>query len=247
MGRISAPVKVSRLPALDDAWMALEKRGWLSGRSAEVSETLKSIARIRCFEAGTHLYFAGDKADGVYGLLSGALDVKFPRADGEEITLHRADPGFWIGDLALLSNEFRLVTVRVAEDSVCVHLPQSALGRLLDIKPEIYADFYVMSHSNVATMLQIIGSLSISPSRARVALRLLLQASQLPNNEEWIHLSQDKFSELLGLSIPTLQRTLRELEREGLIELGYGRLRLMNPDGLMKLSGGDARQSNSIK
>jgi len=247
MNRPATSQELPPAPNLSAAWSRLRERGWLSERSSGVSEALRKIARVIAIEPKRNLYYAGDLPDGVYGLVQGALDVSIPRADGQELTIHRADPGFWIGDLALLANQRRHVTVRAASPSILVHLPQAGLNRLLSTMPTLYADFYVLSHRNVETLLRVIGNLSVTPSDARVALRLLFQAEQLPSKTDWIQLSQDKLAELLGLSVPTLQRCLRRLDRDGLVELGYGRVRLRDPQGLQRLSGSVFTGTDSIK
>jgi CRP/FNR family cyclic AMP-dependent transcriptional regulator len=43
---------------------------------------------------------------------------------------------------------------------------------------------------------------------------------------------------MVALSLPTLQRVLRRLQDGGLIELGYGRIRILDRRGLLSLCGG---------
>jgi len=224
-------------PELSGAWAILEGRGWLAQRSEQVRSALRSIARVREFQSGEHLYFAGDSPNGVFGLVSGTLEVSIPRADGEDPAAHRADPGFWIGDSAVLSEGTRLVSVRAVEASVTVHLPIGALMRLLESQPEMIRDFYALAHQNLQTVLRILTNLTISSSDVRVALRLLLQDEQLPAGEDWIRISQEKLAELVALSVPTLQRALRRLEESSLIESGYRRLRVADRVGLLRFCG----------
>jgi len=87
--------------SFDQAWGLLESAGWLAARDARKRRDLRTIARRRTCEPGDYLYHAGDTADGVYGLVRGTLDILIPRLDGEEQLVHRAEPGFWVGDLAL--------------------------------------------------------------------------------------------------------------------------------------------------
>jgi CRP/FNR family transcriptional regulator, cyclic AMP receptor protein len=62
-----------------------------------------------------------DQPDGIFGLVSGSLNISFPRGEDDDYTIHRAGAGFWIGDLALISGKHGLVSVRVAEPTVMVH------------------------------------------------------------------------------------------------------------------------------
>ncbi len=222
---------------MSEAWPVLEGRGWLSERSRRVRESLREIASVRLFERGEHVYVVGDGANGVFGLVRGALSISLPRLDGEDLVFHRADPGFWIGEAALLARKERLVSVRTVEDSYLVQLPADELLRLVDSNPGLVADFYTLTMGNVETILKLMGNLSVSPSDVRVAFRLLIQDEQLGSDDAWIRVSQEALAELVALSVPTLQRALRRFEDAGLVEIGYRRLRVVDRLGLLHLCG----------
>lgn len=227
----------ARLRTLADIWPTLERRGWLAERTPEVRSLLSGIARVRELDAGEALYHAGDRPNGVFGLVEGALDVGLPTADGRELTVHRADVGFWIGDLALFSKQRRLVSVWAAEKSRLVHLEQSDMARLIESHPGLVNDFYALTYRNMETTLRLLGNLTVSPSETRVALRLLFHDEKLPAGQQWIRLSQETLAEITALSVPTLQRALRRLERAGYIEHGYGRIRITDRAGLLHFCG----------
>ena len=220
---------------LDAALEALSARGWFAERPPEARAALAGIARLRDYAAGEALYHFGDAPNGIFGLVRGAIDLTIPRADGMDVTAHRAEPGFWVGDLALFAGQTRLVSVVAAEATRVVHLPARELRRLVEADPSLYADFYALTHENMATALRLLANLATTPSEARVAVRLLLleeaQAGEL-------RLSQAKLAEMIALSVPTLQRVLRRLEGEGVVELGYGRIRIVDRRGLLALCGG---------
>jgi CRP-like cAMP-binding protein len=229
--------KPAVVDSLSKAWRVLEKYGWLSERGPEVRTALRGIARVRDFDAGQHLYLAGDQPNGMFALVNGALDISIPRADGQDMTVHRAEPGFWIGDSAFFSNQARLVSVRAAVRSRVVHLPQEKLAEVVRSKPDIVFDFYVLSHRNVETALQLLGNLTVSSSEIRVALRLLLHDERLPDGETWIRFTQETLAQLVALSVPTLQRALRKLEEARWIEVGYRRVRIVDRARLLAFCG----------
>lgn len=212
----------------------LEQRGWLAERNPDVRARLKSIAQVRTYRRGECLYVVGEPPNGVFGIARGALDISIPREDGQEIVVHRAQPGFWVGDLALFSGLPRLITAAAAAETVAAYLPRTRLSRLLKQHPDLIADFYVLSHRNVATTLQLIANLSIPRAEARIALRLLIYDQRQTNGQDWITLPQEKLAELTALSLPTVQRALRRLEEAGLVELGYGRLRILDRERLLR-------------
>lgn len=229
--------RVDDTPSLDEVWNSLEQRGWLAERTPDVRARLRSIAQVRTYGRGEPLYVVGTPPDGVYAIARGALDISIPRQDGLEIVVHRAQSGFWIGDLALFSGQVRLVTVTAATETVAACLPKARLSQLLKQHPGLIADFYVLSHRNVATMLQLIANLSTPGADARIALRLLIYDQRQASGGDWIPLPQEKLAELTALSLPTVQRTLRSLAETGVVELGYGRLRIQDREKLLRYCG----------
>lgn len=217
---------------LEEALASLSKRGWYAERSPELRAALSAIARLRDYSAGQPLYLYGDPPNGIFALVEGGLDLAIPRADGLEITAHRADPGHWIGDLALIAGQTRLVSVIAATQSRLVHVPARALQKLLDDEPRFYKEFYELTYSNFSLTLRLLANLATNPSEARVALRLLMQEE---SSRGGVSISQAKLSELVALSAPTLQRVMRRLQEDRLIEVGYGHIRILNRQGLLSL------------
>ena len=224
---------VANHPPLGEVWKMLEERGWLAERSADVRARLLGIAEVRGYRPGESLYMVGEPPRGVYGVARGSVDLSIPRDDGEEIVVHRTQPGFWVGDLALLSSRPRLISVTAATNVITAFLPRTALTGLLERYPELIRDFYVLSQRNMATALQLIANLSVPRADERIALRLLIYDQRRTQNREWLPLSQEKLAQLTALSLPTVQRTLRRLEELGIVELGYGRLRIRDREKLL--------------
>nr|WP_246184998.1 Crp/Fnr family transcriptional regulator [Paracoccus aestuariivivens] len=215
-------------------------KGWFAQRSERFRDQIAEIARLRTFEAGKPLYLLGDTPNGVFGLVAGALDVSIPRADGNDFTFHRADPGFWVGDLALMSSAKRLVSVHAAASTTVVEIGADELRDLAEREPSVVRDFYALTYENFATTFFLLANVSIASSESRVALRLLMQLEQAPDPEGWIQLSQAKLGELVALSQPTLQRVLKRLHDLNCLDLGYGRIRVTDREKLLSLCGENA-------
>ena len=219
---------------LSRALEIVSSQGWFSKRSAETQAQLSEIAKLRSFAKDDVIYLTGDAPNGVFGLVSGSLNVSIPRGDGEDYTIHRAGAGFWFGDLALISEAARLVSVHAAEPTVMVHLPARALKRLIARQPRLYADFYALTYENFRIAFQIISNLGIS-SVKRLADRLLMEHNARGDADGWISLSQSELASLTAMSLPTLQRALRRLMSVGLVNQRYARIQVLKPEALRRL------------
>ena len=98
-------------------------------------------------------------------------------------------------------------------------------------------EFYQLSYHNMRIALGLLGNLSIPRAEGRVALRLLAQADQQQDSTDWIRLSQESLSEMVSLSSQSVRRSLCHLEAEGMIETGYGRIRILDHERLIALCG----------
>lgn len=215
---------VSVAPLLDSVWFG--------GLSDEVKSKFLSVARLVHLQEGEYFYKSGDDANGLFGLLKGDAHILMQNDAGQEEVFHQVTTGFWVGDLALLSRQKRLVSVRCLSETTTVHLPAKRLLRLTQNDPEIWQALYHLTYLNMALALNIVGrSLGHSPSgRVYKALQRLQRdaVSSGENNADWVRITQCRLAEVSGVSAPTVQRVLKKLQQDGAVEIGYGKIRIVN-------------------
>ena len=210
----------------------LDRCGWLAEQPAPLQAWFAGHGRWRTFAAGEDLYDAGDAADGVFGLAAGALDVTLSLTDAGPVAVHRGEVGFWIGDLALLAEGERLVSVRARRRSRVYVVPGRAVRALLQAQPEHWPRFYALTHRNTRTALHLLAeALTLSPDE-RVCRRLL----QLVEPDGTVAVTQAELAELLGVTRATVRRALKRLAAEGAVATGYGRLRVCDRRRLERLA-----------
>lgn len=221
-----------------DAFDVFSRAGWMSKRTEPVRRLLLSHGRPRTFAAGETLYRIGDAPDGLYGLIRGQVCISIPNDAGSVMDCYMGNPGFWIGDLALLAKSARLVTVTATVPIDVWYLPQTALLDLLRPHPELVADFYALNHMNTATALRLLANLAIPDTQRRLAAWLLFTDEGVRDPGAWLDASQDQIAMMNAVSLATVRRSLKQLETLGLIELGYSRLRVRDRPGLTEFCSG---------
>lgn len=216
--------------------LVMQSRGWLVARGDAFRAALLSRAVIRLFDEGEALYRYGDAADGLYCVIHGAVEVCAPADDGQEFVAHRDGAGFWVGDLAMLADETRLVSVTATEQSRMALVPTARIFEMLRETPDFYRDFYAITHANMRTALRILANMGVNGADRKMALRLLHTQETLAGADGWMNISQDQLAAMIGVSLPTSQRLLRGFSESGAVELGYGRLRIIDSKALTKLA-----------
>jgi CRP-like cAMP-binding protein len=212
----------------------LRARGWLASRDPAFQQQVLASARLRTFAAKQALYRVGDEPDGLYGVYEGSVSVSVPTDNGLDYLAVRADPGFWIGDLAFFSEQTRLVTVTAATEVKALFVSSVDMHAIVRTDPGRYRDFYALTHENMALTLRILGNMATPGSDHRLGLRLLQHDDMHPAPGAWLEYSQDELAQMLAMSVPTLQRALKRLSQAGMIEVGYARVRVIDRDRLIR-------------
>src|SRR5690242_1171204 len=91
----------------------------LRGLGEEERRKVAWLVRELAVAKGETVYRAGEEADALYVVASGAVDV----LDGEQV-IRRYGPGEVFGESVLVAGERRLVTTRVALDAILLVLPR---------------------------------------------------------------------------------------------------------------------------
>lgn len=210
----------------------LDRVGWLARQSPEFRTWAGRHGRWRRYAAGESIYLAGDAPDGMYGLGEGALEVTFPLSGEEPVTIHRAEPGFWIGEAALMAGATRLVSLSAALDSRVFHIPVGPMKELLQRDPAVWRILYEQSFDNLTTAVTLIAEgLSLSP-RARIAKLLL----RLADGSGRVNANQDEFGRLIGMTRSSVRRAIAGLVEAGVVRTGYRALEIVEPETLAAIS-----------
>jgi len=108
---------------------------------------------------GETIYEAGDVADALYLVVSGAVDV----VDGAEVVA-RYGPEEVFGEAVLVPGEQRAVTTRVALDAVLLVLPRGSLDYLFELHPSLHQRVSVLLGRRLKQVLNVARGRKTRPS-----------------------------------------------------------------------------------
>ncbi len=211
----------------------LSEVGWLSGQPESLCAWAARAGRWRVYEKGRMLYQYGDDPDGLYGLGSGMLEAQIPMGE-EQVTIYRGEPGFWIGESALLARTSRAISLSAAVKSRVFFIPASAVKALLRDEPQFWYCFFELNHLNAARAVATLAEVLSKTPQERLA-RLLLRLADAAGK---VNATQEDLARLIGMSRSSLKRVLNDLMDTGAIAVGYRSLRLVDRQGLVNLING---------
>ena len=207
-----------------DILSSLARVGWLASQPAALQAWVAANGRWRTYEKGQMIYQAGDDPDGLVGLAAGMLEVQIPMSGDEQITIHRAEPGFWIGESAILARTTRSLSVMAAVTSRVLFVPAAAIRALLDDDPRFWPCFFELSHINASRAAATLAEVLSRTPQERLA-RILLRLS---DDEGRISATQEDLSRLIGMTRSSLRRIVADLVEGGAVETGYRQLRIVD-------------------
>jgi CRP/FNR family transcriptional regulator len=207
---------------------------------SELSEPeLARIARVaipRSYPRETRVFHEGDAGDACYIVRTGSARVTREHPDGRAITLANLGPGAIFGELAMLDGESRSASVEATEDTELLALPATDMRALIRENPGLAEKLVVALTRRLREANERIARQSFQtvPSRvAGVLDQLLAEDRAAPTREGvTIRLRQSDLAQLAGTSRESVSRFLATLERAGVVQVGRGRVTVLEPDRL---------------
>lgn len=166
------------------------------------------------------LFSQGEKATGMFVVLSGTVKVVRWDAEGRESVLHLVRAGNILAEAAVFQGgAFPASAVCVAASRL-LFIDRSTLTGLVAANPELALRMLGALSLRLRMMTHKLGRAQHKENAARRVAEWLLHRSSLDGSPRVVPgVSRETLSGLLGLARETLSRTLSRLERDGVISL----------------------------
>ena len=218
----------------NDAAKVVSTSGWLSGRPEGFQLELLRRARLRRFDGGQTIYFAGDPPTGVFGLVDGVLEVRLP---GRQVASVKS-AGYWFGEAAAFSMTHRIGTIVAAVRSHLFHLPQAEFNQMI-ANADYCRYFAILTAEHLDEAAAIIEQLMLADPQARVASRLLTLAyHQGGADKAPLRVTQNELASMCALARQTINKVVKRFVRLGIVQSRYGRLTILDLDDLSSVAHG---------
>ena len=212
---------------------------WFSHLPVPFQDSLLAAARLRRLSSGQLLFKRGDPPCGLYAVLEGSVRIGAVSEQGKEALLSLVEPPHWFGEICLFDGQARTHDAFAVGTCTLLHIPQVALLKLLDEQPVYWRQLaLLMSHKLRLTFINL-EQLSLMPAPARLAHRLLMIAAgygEIDPPRRVLQLPQEQLASLLSLSRQTTNQLLKELQGQGILNLKYGEIEIVDAERLRALA-----------
>ena len=220
----------------------IKKALLFSGLAEEHLIEVAEIAVRRPFAKGETLFSEGEKAEGFYLLVSGALKLCKISPDGREKVLHMVHPVETFAEAAFFGDGSYPAEARGVEKGELLFFPRGAFMGLLERNPRFSMNLIASLAMLLRRFARQIEELSFADAPARVASYLIdLAARKSTSYQGRIYLELDmrkgELASRLGTVSETLSRTFKKLKDEGVIEVDGNKVTVLNMDKLKIVAG----------
>lgn len=196
-------------------------------------EGLANFIQVRTLAAGEPLARAGDESTAVCIVRDGCLELAVRGATGRMV-IQTLWPGDIDGDIQMLLGKPMPYETRANTDSTCLMLERTAFERLLATHPQLSRRWLTSVSQRLARSHSRLTHLLGQPLQVQVAQLLLEEAA-----DDVVSLTQTTVAALLGVRRPSVNRVLRRFTRGGLVEVSYGKVRILDASALARVRAAD--------
>jgi CRP-like cAMP-binding protein len=194
----------------------------------------------KTYAKGQLLFHQGSRPLGVYCINKGKVKVYSVGYQGKEQIVNISTPGQLLGYRTMIGEETYNVNAEALEDTNVCFVPKSDFLNLVQHNHELYNNLFKAACKELGVMAESITNLAQKTVRERTAITLLMLKDTygldgIEDGPVVINLSRQDLANIVGTATEALIRQLHDFKEEGLIESEGRKIKVINPQGLVKV------------
>jgi len=203
----------------------------VEGIEGPAREQLSELFKPRKLRRGRMVFRPGDRAEYVYYLEDGWVRLHVPGPGESEVTLAVVGPGELFGEAALHGDHAFGAYAEAMSAGTVYAAPGPALLQVAGRYPEVGALVVRLLTERLWRLQNWMKELRYQEVRPRL-VRMLLNLMREGEQGLEVALSHQDLAHLIGSTRETVTKILGELALKNLVELGYRKVIVRDPEGL---------------
>lgn len=214
----------------------LEVSGWYHLLSAPARDAVRDALRVEVIPTGTALSHQGDVPHAWCGILQGLIKLSSVGIDGRAVTFCGLPPGSWFGEATLLRDAPFSVDAQALRPSKAAMLPAETFFWLLDSERGFNHYILKLLSERLHWFMGHCYANRVTDAQGRVVRAVvgLFQPAGASSQTE-LRISQEEVAHVAGVSRQSCNTALRQLCADGLLQIDYGAMRVLDAEALRKL------------
>jgi CRP/FNR family transcriptional regulator, cyclic AMP receptor protein len=225
----------------DEARRLLASCALFRDLSEDERKGLIARARVRAFSSGDTVFLMGSLGDSMMAVLNGNVRISYPSPEGKEIVLAMMQPGDFFGEIALLDGKARSADAKAVTACSLAVLERRDVLDFLQHHPNAWLGLIRVLCRRLRSLTERTGEVALLDLPSRLA-KTLLRLAGLDQDEPQarpplpINQSQRELGNIVGASRETINKCLREWQRNGVIKSENNLITIKNRAALEKLA-----------
>ncbi|QER39455.1 Crp/Fnr family transcriptional regulator [Acinetobacter suaedae] len=218
----------------------LLQNSWYQNLAEPFQHFILAHGKRLTIEKNAAVFNAKDIFDGVYGVLEGSISLGYIDVNGNEAIAAIAEPIMWFGEISLIDNQPRSHDAIALKKSVVLQIPAQPLNEFLLQNPYYWYYFALLTSQKLRYVFLEQIAIQTQSISQRLAQRLLFILEGYGNRSSIqdlnIQVSQDQLANMLTVSRQTVNQELNHFEKQGVIQLGFKKIQVIDLNKLKILS-----------
>jgi CRP/FNR family transcriptional regulator len=199
-----------------------------------LNELVKTAVH-RTYDPGEIIFLEGEQATGLYFLQTGWVKIVKSSPAGREQVLRFMEPGDTFNEIVVFANQPNPATAIALETAEIWLLPRQSLNHALRQNPDFAQHAIAKMAERVLHLVNLVADLSLRPVTGRLA-RLISDGAVegVLSRPRWY--TQTELAARLGTVPDVVQRALRQLEQDGLIQVERHEIRIVDGAALAAIA-----------
>lgn len=193
--------------------------------NSELSNMAESII-VRSYKKNVIVFNENDESTSIYFVLSGSLKVYLDNENGKEVILNKISEGESFGELALFCDSPRTATVATITSSKLLIISKSAFVEFYTNNTKAAQNIIKILANGIRKITKDVESFALGSVQERVLRALHDHAIDVGGRSVVNNLTHREIANLVASSRETVTRALRDLKKEGLIQLNEGSIEI---------------------
>jgi CRP/FNR family transcriptional regulator, cyclic AMP receptor protein len=198
-----------------------------------LQQLILSRSVVRKFAKGQVISVEDSVPKGLFAVLEGQVHLVREVGTGDEALMHVGEPGYWFGEFAVLTGRPTVATVLAHTPVRTLLLSKAQFDRIVADDPRHYEAFARLALDRYAILIRAFAELrDLAPEprlRGRLAAMARVRQQDRPSAAPVsLAVSQGDLARMVGVSRQTLNALLGKLRQEGLIEVEFRRIRVLD-------------------
>lgn len=206
-----------------------------AGLSDRLVEAAALYGRLVKLDEGQILFTQSVQAHSFYVVRSGCISLFLSMPDGRELVINEMHPGDCFGELALLINQPRSAGAMAKEPSSVVKFDRQTFMESIAGEPELMRRLLEMTARRLSMSSDRESALAFLTSAGKIARALLMLQAE-SSSSGFVEVTQADLGTYVGLARQTVARILGEWRDEGIVDTHRGRIEILDPEALARLS-----------